>query len=728
MKAFWITPKKVIDKNVVYRFTKDLNLKSGSEVELNVSADTRYRLYFNGEYVCEGPCQSDHWFWRYENVKIPTELVRDGSNKVTVDVLYISDEMYFTQAKRDRAALIVFGSSKTDGVAEDIYTNSSWGCKIIQSQVFINAAKTWNRVMANIPPMAAYTLDEDIDVGTMDYKRCWHDVGNHTPYGLGDDYRLAKREIKVFTPEKETPFKLIKQAADFTELDAGIYTTAFPKFTFKGEKGKKIRFIYTECYTDENGSKVGVRRDKPGAKIVGAFDEITFTGAMQTYESYFYKAFRYVRVEYPEGTEFVAENQFYKPYFYPVEGEGKVKFSDEAKNRIWDVSVNTLKCCTHETFVDCPYYEQCQYDMDTAIEMMVMMRLTDDYTMPKKAVYDLARSQQPDGMLCAHYPTSWVQIIPNFSLFWILMLRDYATYSGDVSAIKELMPVADKVLNAFELLKTEQGLVGSTPYWNYTDWVPGWERGVPPMGVSAPTTVSSMMYAYALGIAADLASEIGRNGLADEYLARKSEMIKAVNTHLYDAEKQFYVDTYGYKTYSEHTAVWAVLSDCVTGKEAGELLDRSFSMDVSRASFSFGYYTFRALEKADRYKKYSARLFEGWYKMLDMGCTTWCENPDDPRSECHAWSAAPVYEYSANVLGVKPTKTGFDEVVIEPDISADTKVSGAVPTPKGVISVSFETVGGKTSFSATVPSGIKATVKLNGKAAVIEGKTYTECF
>ena len=718
MKAFWITPKEMLERNVLYRFSKSLRLKESSEVTLNVSADTRYKLYFNGEYICEGPCQSDHWFWRYENVSIPKELIKNGENTVTVDVLYIQDDIYFTQAKRDKAALIVFGEAVTDGVKEDIYTDRTWDCDIVPSMTFVNASKTYGRVMANIPPMAAYTAEENIKVGARDYKRCWHDEGNHSPYGLGDDYRLARRDISLIRPEPEKRFKELRRDGVSAELDAGVYTTAFSVFRFKGEKGKRIRFIYAECYTDKNGSKIGIRRDLPNDKLDGVYDEIELTGDAQTYESYFYKAFRYVRAEYPEGTEFKIEEQGYKPYFYPVVRDGAIKATPLIE-KMWEVSLNTLKCCTHETFVDCPYYEQCQYDMDTAIEMMVMMRLTDDYSMPRKAVYDLARSQQPDGMLCAHYPTSWVQIIPNFSLFWILMLRDYATYSGDVRAIRELLPVVERVLNAFELLKTDQGLVGSTPYWNYTDWVPGWQRGIPPMGDKSPTTVSSMMYAYALGVAATLAEEIGRGALATEYLARKADMIDAVNKSLYDKEKKFYIDTYGYKTYSEHTAVWAVLSDCVTGDEARALLDRSFSSDVSRASFSFGYYTFRALEKVGCYKKYSARLFEGWYKMLDMGCTTWCENPDDPRSECHAWSAAPIYEYSSMLLGVKPTATGFTEAVIEPDTEYCGKLEGSVPTPFGTIRVKIENKDGESELWVSIPSGIRATLKLKDKSLTV---------
>ena len=107
--------------------------------------------------------------------------------------------------------------------------------------------------------------------------------------------------------------------------------------------------------------------------------------------------------------------------------------------------------------------------------------------------------------------------------------------------------------------------------------------------------------------------------------------------------------------------------------------------------------------------------------MLDMGCTTWCENPDSPRSECHAWSSAPVYEYSAMTLGVKPKANGFAKVEISPILADADKMNGTVPTPVGAINVSWEKKDGKYDFTASVPNAVKAYAILNGKRYEIDG-------
>ena len=142
------------------------------------------------------------------------------------------------------------------------------------------------------------------------------------------------------------------------------------------------------------------------------------------------------------------------------------------------------------------------------------------------------------------------------------------------------------------------------------------------------------------------------------------------------------------------------------------------------------YYLFRALEAAGRYS-YAPKVFDGWEKMLDLHCTTWCENPDNPRSECHAWSSAPTYELSAMVLGVYPTADGYKSVRIQPNVS-DLKVDfarGTVPTPYGNIAVDWKKDGGIFTMDVSIPStDICAEVILpDGRAEMLTGKANFEC-
>ena len=96
--------------------------------------------------------------------------------------------------------------------------------------------------------------------------------------------------------------------------------------------------------------------------------------------------------------------------------------------------------------------------------MLFTFRLTADARMPLKSLTDLAHSQMADGMLQANYPSTGVQIIPDFTLFWVLMLREYLRYAGTDGAacepVRSLTGTMDKALGVFENYMTDSGLIG----------------------------------------------------------------------------------------------------------------------------------------------------------------------------------------------------------------------------------------------------------------------------
>ena len=46
--------------------------------------------------------------------------------------------------------------------------------------------------------------------------------------------------------------------------------------------------------------------------------------------------------------------------------------------RILDTGWHTARLCAHETYMDCPYYEQLQYDGDTRLELLTTYAMTRD--------------------------------------------------------------------------------------------------------------------------------------------------------------------------------------------------------------------------------------------------------------------------------------------------------------------------------------------------------------
>ena len=114
---------------------------------------------------------------------------------------------------------------------------------------------------------------------------------------------------------------------------------------------------------------------------------------------------------------------------------------------------------------------------------------------------------------------------------------------------------------------------------------------------------------------------------------------------------------------------------------------------------------------------------EDWRWMLEQHCTTWCENPDNPRSECHGWSSAPLYENSAMVLGVKPAQLGCREIEIRPDVQGYTWARGTVPTPLGYVAVEWKQ---GEALKISGPKGQVKRVVLPGKAEIVSDEAEIE--
>ncbi|KRE55995.1 alpha-L-rhamnosidase C-terminal domain-containing protein [Paenibacillus sp. Soil750] len=97
---------------------------------------------------------------------------------------------------------------------------------------------------------------------------------------------------------------------------------------------------------------------------------------------------------------------------------------------------------------------------------------------------------------------------------------------------------------------------------------------------------------------------------------------------------------------------------------------------------------------------------------MAQGLTTLPETEVNPRSDCHAWSALPLAEFPASILGVTPAEPGFSVVRIEPQIGKLEWAKGSVATVKGMVEVDWKLEENDFTLSVKVPEGVTALVKL----------------
>lgn len=724
----WTTGRSATTDSELVYFRRVFDVPAGDSHRLvvDVSADSRYRLFLNGESVSVGPAKGVAAGYHYETVDVSAQL-RPGRNVLAAKVLHLSAGAPFRKG-RDGAASV--WRSPTGGFLLDGAVRSAGGDELVS----VHTADRWrylidgSRAVRPVEP-SEFVGDPEIVDGTRlphGWERTAYDDSEWpaaTPISAAGDelhgefapWFLVPRTIPpLYEREREfvgrpyagEPLTVAAGERHVVELDAGELTTGYLTVGVTGGAGSVLRILGAECYEPADG-RAGKRwlRDKPdGHVLVGHPDTYVVAGFgrpddPETYEPFDFRTFRYVRLEVEAGPEPVVLHRLsYRETGYPLDVIGEFACSDDAFNAMWDISVRTLRRCMHETYEDCPHYEQLQYTMDTRLQMLFTYQVSGDDRLARKAIHDFHSSLQPTGMLLGRAPSAYPLVIPGFALFWVLMLHDHHRHFGDVELVRRYRPTMDAVLDWFDRQLTEDGVVGASPahYWSFVDWTPEWNptRGIPTAAADGPISIYSMMYSVALQAAADLAEASGRPGVGEEYRNRAGRLNAAVRKVFWSAGERLFRDGVGDSEFSQHAQIWAVLAGVEQGPVAVDLLERALDADrrLVKASYVVLFFLFRALATVGRYER-SFELWDRWRGFVELNVSTWPEGDFQPRSECHAWSAIPLAEFPCEILGVQPAEPGYRQIRIAPQIGQLSWARGKVATPRGLVTVDWRLVG-----------------------------------
>src|SRR5439155_24682754 len=121
---------------------------------------------------------------------------------------------------------------------------------------------------------------------------------------------------------------------------------------------------------------------------------------------------------------------------------------------------------------------------------------------------------------------------------------------------------------------------------------------------------------------------------------------------------------------SDHGQILPLLSGSLNPAEFQSVAATLANDDeLKRTGSSYTHLLFEAYYQMGRGDLTLQRL-EPWVWAIEQGFKTFPEYMSlQSRSDCHGWSAHPLYHYYASVLGIRPAKWGFEEVVIEPRLN-----------------------------------------------------------
>ncbi len=517
-------------------------------------------------------------------------------------------------------------------------------------------------------------------------------------------------------------------------LDTGVITSGYPVLTTQGGAGAMVRLTYAEALRlpwDTPGAKMlgeqqslenlashfadegtGWTFDRRGL-ITGWSDRWEPAGGRSSFEPLHWRAFRYVGVRIETGAEpLTLIGLGYKFSAYPYVIQARFACSDARWEKIYAAGLRTMRLCSHETFEDCPHYEQMQYAGDTMITSHLGMLASGDYRLSRQALLQFDWSRGPEGLTQSRFPSRLLQVIPSWSLHWITAVRDYGLCSGDLATVRELEPGMRAVIDWFRRYRDDSGLPAKLPYWNITDWCPWWPRGVVPGAAEGPTCIISAQWIQGLEELAEMSRWLGLAAEAERLTAEAAIARQTLHDLFWSEAEGLYFDRPGGPEVSEYGNGWAVR--CGAGDESSRqrLLAR-FPRDEKLAPGSFfaWHTTWAAMDRMGIYDQ-MPEFLGPWHESIDFGLDTFVEENSYWRSLCHAWSAHPVLEFYQKILGIKATAPGFAAVRIQPHSCGLAWAKGSVCTPRGLIEVAWQNQPSGMVLTVKAPAGVATEVIL----------------
>lgn len=743
-KANWIdVPNAKPHDYGVYHFRKKFVLDDKpQQFIIHVSADNRYKLFVNGEMVCFGPAKSDLYHWNFETIDIASYL-KEGNNIIAAIVWNFGEDKPVWQISY-QTAFILQGNTKQEEV---INTDDSWKCmhdtaySPLQPQLIYTyyAVGATEKVNMNVYPgdwtslnfddskwMNAHELFIGVPKNINHWSTGWMLVPRQIPLMELTQQRLHKIRLQQNINADDSflqgnhAIKIPAYTTAHILFDQSFLTTAFPVLKFSKGKNADLVLTYAEAlYVNEPDSidwrtqnQKGNRNEIEGKHIVGVKDEIISTGSdAQNFTALSFRTYRYVQLDITTQNEDLMIDDLYGIYTgYPFKLNSSFTSSDTSLNKIIEVGWRTARLDAHETYTDCPYYEQLQYVGDTRIQALVSLYNSGDDRLMRKAIEDIANSTLAEGITESRYPHNIHQEIPTFSLIWISMLQDYYMFRTDTSFVKDKLRIARQVLSFFDKFQQADGSVHNAPYWNFIDWVdaPGWDGGVAPVDSNGNSALMDLQLLMAYESAENLEEHLGMSAYAIMYTDKINQLKKIIQSKYWDDDKKLFTDTKEKKYYSQHANALAIITNVVENNMAHQLGEKLLHDSLLvKASVYFRYYLFQALTNAGFGNDYLNWLGI-WKQNLAMGLTTWAEIDDinRARSDCHAWGSSPNIELYRIVLGINTDAPGFSKVKVEPHLGALTNASGTMPHLNGNIKTSYTLKNRTWNIAITLPQTI----------------------
>lgn len=753
-EASWIWCPDAERGIVFLKFRTEFEVKNGeAPLVIDVSADERYYLTCDGEFVSRGPNRSMVENWQYNTYELklsPGRHIMEAVVWKTGDAAPLAqlscrggfilkaDGVYDERLTTGKAKWKVGALDGIEAMGSD---NGVWGTgaqwKITGSGILNGEPEKWNAAVVVRGPIAIKgpqtwglrtqgwmlfpsqlpdQLEEPVHIGkivAVTTEAAWRTnhlytaAETNTPEVARLNDFIARR-LPVYTVPAHTHLQIA--------WDLGRYICAYPKLELGPAKDARVSWTWTESSLLPDGRKgrePNARNEIVGRSLAGYGDVfIPDAERIGVFTTPWFRCGKWCRLDIETGDEALELSDIALiESRYPLSTD-ECAFSspdDPSLQSIRAIGARAMQMCCHEMLFDCPYYEQQMYPGDTRVQLNTISALSSDDRMIKRAIelFDLA--VRDDGQCPFNWPTRGTQEGATYTLCYLLMYGDYVMNHADRAWLKARLPGFRMTMAGIEYYENQAGLLENLPGWQFVDWVPSWQGGVAPGGLwgSGVNAEANLFWVLAMESAAKTERALGNEGQAAYWEVKSAKLKKAILSTFWCEARGLLADTPEMKSFSEHAQALAIIGDVLPPeKRAIAFRHLVEDPDLARCTVYFSFYLFDAYFRMGRGDLFLKRL-DLWRESVKSGLTTTQEEFDtadhEARSDCHAWGAHPIWWMQTGLAGIRSAAPFFEKVLVAPCPGMLAALQATHPHPHGSIIVNLHFVNGHAAGTVRTP-------------------------
>ncbi|KAA1259069.1 Bacterial alpha-L-rhamnosidase [Rubripirellula obstinata] len=698
-KAHWIWQAKDGPANTWVAFRKEFEMNEVPEKVLaNISTDTKYWLWINGEMVlfegglARGPHRDGTY---YDEVELQPFL-KPGKNSLAILVWYWGKTAK-THEDSGKGGL-VFSADLGETVLQ---SDRSWMLKV--HPAYDPKSKGLNR-SANRPNAMDVKFDARKAMGDWSGK-AWYSAD----YSMDESWKPAtEKGVPPAMPwgklvKRPIPHWNDRGLTDYESLRIGKKKITLP---YKNE-GKKPVTIFAKLpknkqitpYLKVNSN--GGRTIKIGTdnswNLINA--QYTTKHGVQSFETYSWMSGHAVKYTVPPGVE-VQDLQYRWTGLGSI--TGTFQCSDPFFERLWSMAANTLYICSRDCYMDCPDRERGLWIGDVADQTGAVFYTLGEpgRLLLKKGIDNTIAYQNSDiiqGLApgFGNYRGKSSELTAQSLQYIDQGIWRYYFNTGDKATLANAYP---SVLAYLKLWNMEpSGLPEIRKgYASWVDW--GTNPDKKPVEVC--------WYYIALDAAKKMAMELDKPDDIGWY----DERIQSIAANF---DKIYWRDGY-YGSQGavkdERVSALAILNGLADPSKYSALLENVLTTEYN-ASPHMEWIVEEAIMLAGDHAAGLKRMRERYQSQVDdKDLTTLCEKFGKKRgTPNHAWNA-PNYVLSRYIAGIAADEVAWKSYHVLPNLAHLTAVKQVVPSVQGDISVDIKLSDKNYTMHLISPAGTKAVV------------------